>query len=406
MSKIEQSLNLQHTHYELRGKISAMANAMESQKKKILKLHLGNPGLFGLDCPEELLAVVRDNLHASQGYCDSKGLISAREAIHAKHSECGSINSHPERIYIGNGVSELINIALSALLNPGDEILLPQPVYPLWSAATTLNGGKVKYYTCDENNSWQPDTTDIENKITAKTKAIVIINPNNPTGSVYPTSCLRAIAKIAEKHQLVLFSDEIYADIIYPPYTFEPTASVTESTLMITFGGLSKNYLLAGFRCAWMSVSGRIDHAKDYIVGIEKLLAMRLCSNVPAQHAIPLALSSPRFNMLQQHPEMITKRNQVVERLNQIEGLSCQLPAGAFYVFPTFTKKELAWEKDDTWVLNFLEKYNILLAPGSTFAQPDQRHFRLVLLPSLKDLLLTCDKLEQFIQEMNMLPAT
>jgi alanine-synthesizing transaminase len=401
MPSLKQSNNLNHTHYELRGKISAMAAQMEAQNKKILKLHLGNPGLFGMDCPPELLNAISKNLPHSQGYCDSKGLLSAREAIHHKLISQQVINSHPDKIFIGNGVSELINISLAALLNPEDEVLLPRPVYPLWSAATTLNGAKVRYYDCCEDNAWLPNIDTIKQQISPKTKAIVIINPNNPTGSVYPEKTIMDIVKIAEAHQITLFSDEIYADIVYQETPFKTAASLTKNTLMITFGGLSKNYLLAGFRCAWMSISGQVSHAKDYINGIEKLLAMRLCANVPVQHAIPLALSDNRFNMLQQHPDMLEKRNQVIKRINQIDGLSCDLPAGAFYAFPKFTLPHLPWENDNEWVLQFLQEHHILLAPGSTFAQPDQRHFRLVLLPKLEELLEACDKLEFFTQTIS-----
>jgi alanine-synthesizing transaminase len=397
MKPIAQSHNLQQTHYELRGKISAMAADLERHNHSILKLHLGNPGLFGLSTPPELLEAIQKNLSRSQGYCDSKGLLSSREAICEHLINQGAHNVHTERTYIGNGVSELINIALGALLNPGDEVLLPQPVYPLWSAVTTLNGGVIRYYSCEEKNDWLPNINHIEQQINSKTKAIVIINPNNPTGSVYPEHNIRAISQLAEKNQLILFSDEIYADIIYPPHTFKSVASITKDTLAITFGGLSKNYLLAGFRCAWMTASGTTKHANDYLNGIEKLLAMRLCANVPVQHAIPVALSNEHFDCLKQYPNMLRKRNRVIDALNSIEGISCLTPAGAFYAYPRFTLNQLPWENDHQWILEFLTHHHILLAPGSTFAQPDHRHFRLVLLPSEEQLLYACDELKKFI---------
>ena len=397
MKPVVQSNNLKQTHYELRGKISSMAAQLEQQQHNILKLHLGNPGLFGLSSPPELLKSIQTHLPSSQGYCDSKGLISAREAICDHIIKLGGYGVHPERTYIGNGVSELINLALCALLNPGDEVLLPQPVYPLWSAVTSLHGGVIRYYSCDEDNHWLPNCEHMEQQINAKTKAIVVINPNNPTGSVYPEHHLQAISRLAEKHQLIIFSDEIYGNIIYPPHTFKSMASITKNTLLITFGGLSKNYLLAGFRCAWMTASGTTEHSDDYLNGIEKLLAMRLCANVPVQHAIPVALSDRRFNCLQQYPDMLTKRNRVIERLNSITGISCQEPAGAFYAYPKFTFDQLPWENDHHWILDFLTQHHILLAPGSTFAQPDHKHFRLVLLPDETLLLDACDQLETFI---------
>ena len=398
MQAINQSKLLQQTHYELRGKISSMANQLIQQKHSILKLHLGNPAIFNLDAPTELLEAVSSNLKLSQGYCDSKGLINAREAIVQYNLKQNIQDCHPDRTYIGSGASELINFSLAALLNPGDEVLLPQPVYPLWSAVTTWHGGVIRFYQCDENNDWQPNIQYLKKQITANTKAIVVINPNNPTGSVYPKKTLQAIAEIAQQHQLVIFSDEIYANIVQPDTSFTPMANITQDALVITFSGLSKNYLLAGFRCAWMTATGATKHADDYLNGIEKCLTMRLCANVPVQHAIPIALSDSRFSLTRQYPGMTEKHTKVIQRLNAIEGLHCNMLSGAFYAYPKWDKSLVNWEHDEDWVLDFLQQHHILIAPGSTFCQPDQQHFRLVLLAELNQLLNTCDRLEEFIK--------
>ena len=397
MTDIPQSYHLQNTHYELRGKVSAMALKLEAQGHQLLKLHLGNPGLFNLDAPAALIDCVSSHLQASQAYCHSKGLPQAREAILQHWQRNNGPGVHLDNILMGNGVSELINVVLQALVNPGDEILLPRPTYPLWSAATTLCGGVCRYYDCFAENEWQPDIDHLESLVTPRTRAIVVINPNNPTGSLYSTECLQAIARIAATHQLVLFSDEIYSDIVYEPHQFEAMAPHSQDTFTVTFRGLSKNYLLAGYRCAWMVVSGTITQGQDYLNGINKLLEMRLCPNVPAQYAVPMALSDPAFTLLQHHPEMVNKRNQVVDRLNQIEGLHCHRPAGAFYAYPSWEPAVCCWDHDEQWVFEFLQQHRILLAPGSTFAQNDPYHFRIAMLPDTQALLDACDCLEEFI---------
>ena len=399
MKPIKQSQHLQDTHYELRGKLSRAADALLSRGESIMKLHLGNPGLFNLNAPQPILDHINDNLVPAQAYCDSRGLPLARQAIldhwHAK----GLPETDMNHVFIGNGVSELINICLQALLNPGDTILLPQPVYPLWSAAATACGGKVDYYPCREENGWLPTLADIENSITEHTRAITIINPNNPTGAVFPKQLLRDIGQLAAQHNLVVFADEIYSDIVYPSTSgFHYLANECPDALTITFHGLSKNFLLAGYRCAWMVFSGQLEHADCYIDGINKLLSMRLCASVPAQYAIPAALSDPKYTLLNQYPEMITKKDNVIARLNTIKGLHCHVPDGAFYAYPSWDPSVVSWDEDISWILDFLEQHHILLAPGSTFAQPDNRHFRLVLLPSEAELLRFCDKLEEFIQ--------
>ena len=394
---ISQSQHVSNAHYELRGRLTQAANALQAKDKHLLKLHLGNPGLFNLTAAEELIKAITDNLTSSQAYCDSKGLMSARLAIqqHARDNNLAEIKL--DHIMIGNGVSELINFSLQALLNPGDEVLLPQPVYPLWSAATTLHGGQVYNYRCNKDN-WLPDIDHLASQISSKTKALVVINPNNPTGSVYPREILEAIAALAAQHNLVLFADEIYSEILYDDTPFHYCASLDHDALIISFHGLSKNYLLAGYRCAWLTASGATDRARGYLDGIAKLMSMRLCANVPAQHAIATALQNPQYGFLQRYPEMVTKRNRVIAALNNIEGLSCHRPQGAFYAYPQWDAGTEVWDKDEDWVLDFLTQEQVLLAPGSTFAQPDQRHFRLVLLPDEADCLLACEKLQHFMQ--------
>ena len=387
---------LEHTSYELRGKISAAADQLELAGEQILKLHLGNPGLFGLSAPQAVLDGVAHNLDKSQSYCHSKGLPLAREAILTHWQQHDLPQTDVDNIFIGNGVSELIHVVLQALLNPGDEVLLPQPDYPLWSAATNLHGGVSVYYQCDEQNQWQPDVEHMASQINERTKAIVLINPNNPTGAVYTKEILQAIAELARKHQLLVFSDEIYSDIVYEPDDFTYFSSIADDLLTITFHGLSKNYLLAGYRCAWMVVSGDRSGAGEYLQGIHKLLTMRLCPNVPAQYAIPVALSDPEYSLLKQYPNMYAKRELIIKQLNSIEGLSCIKPAGSFYAYPAWDEAVVSWQHDEDWVLQFLQQYRILLAPGTTFGQPDQRHFRLVFLPKEEELLQLCASLRDF----------
>jgi alanine-synthesizing transaminase len=393
----EQSPHLDNVQYELRGEISAVAEQLVTQGHDILQLQLGNPGLFGLRAPQALMDTVVKNLGASQAYCHYKGLLSAREAIEQHWREQQLAETTLDHIFIGNGVSELVHITLQALLSPGDEVLMPQPVYPLWPATTELYGGVVKYYPCDKQNNWLPDIEAMEQQITPDSKAIVIINPNNPTGVVYPRELLEQIASLARKHHLMIFSDEIYSDIVYEPYQFHPMASVSDDVVTITFQGLSKNYLLAGFRCAWAVVSGDVGCASSYLAGVNKLLSMRLCANVPAQHAISEALSNSKHSFLHLYPEMQQKRDLLIDTLNDIDGLSCMSPQGAFYAYPYWDSSVANWETDTAWVLSFLREHHILLAPGSTFCQSDSLHFRLAFLCDWDRLEYTCVKLKQLI---------
>ncbi len=393
---IIQANNISHSHYELRGQLNVIADQMAQRHIDIFKLNLGSPGLFGLQAATPLVNTVAQKLASSEAYCNSLGLFSAREAI-LNHWQLQQLpNTSVDQIFMGNGVSELIMIVLQALLNPGDEVLLPRPVYPLWSAATYACGGCVRFYDCLEENNWLPDSEQIAALINARTKAIVVINPNNPTGAVYPPSVLQAIGDLANKHQLVVFADEIYSTIVYEQQPFHHLAPYCQDTLTISFDGLSKNYLLAGYRCAWMICSGNVAMATDYIAGIKKLMGMRLCANVPAQHAVAPALAHPDYTFLARYPEFESKRNTVVNALNNIPGLSCDKPGGAFYLYPSWDESYCHWERDEDWLLAFLERYHILFAAGSSFWQDDQRHFRIVLLPELPILQEVVAKLAEF----------
>lgn len=398
MQTIVQSRNLANAHYELRGRVAQMASEMQRQGETILPMHLGNPGLFGLEAHPDLCQAIVENLIPAQAYCDSLGLPQARSAIAEDWQKKGGRSVSIDRIFVGNGVSELINAALLALLNPGDEILLPQPVYPLWSAVTELCGGVVKFYRCSESEGWLPDVDHMTRLVTQKTKAIVLINPNNPTGAVYPSGLLQDVGRLAAEHQLVLFADEIYSDILFDDAQFTHAGHVVEEPLVISFDGLSKNYLMAGYRCAWMVCSGNVAVARDYINGIKKILSMRLCANVPSQYAIELALSSDDYRFLSRVPDLQRRRDHTVAALNKIEGCSCHTPQGAFYLFPRWDESSCYWHADTDWIMSFLKQNCILLAPGSTFSQPDQLHFRMVLLPDFDTLQETVRRLNDFMQ--------
>ena len=394
------SQHLQQAEYELRGRLATEANRLIQAGHDIRTLHLGNPGLFGLHAPAPIVQAVADNLVKSQAYCHSYGLPEAREAILSQWNEKVGVATDRDSIFIGNGVSELIHVALGALINPGDEVLVPQPNYPLWTAVLNLQGGKAASYQCDEANEWQPDIAHMASMITEKTKAIVVINPNNPTGAVYSKEVLEQIVALAKQHQLILFADEIYSDIVYPPDTFNHLASISgDDVFTISFTGLSKNYTLAGYRCAWMVLSGEREHARDYIAGIEKLMTMRLCANVPSQYAIKEALSKPEYTLLNHYPDLLARRDQLMQALNAIDGLSCVTPKGAFYAFPRWDSEVAIWDHDEQWALQLLQQYHVLISPGSTFEQPDPYHFRLVFLPAWEELADTCVKLQQLKEQ-------
>lgn len=388
MSDIKQSEKLRHVCYEIRGPAMQQAKKLEEEGYKIIKLNIGNPGAFGFDAPEEILRDVILNLPQSQAYSDSKGLFNARKAIMHETQRLNVKGVGINDIYLGNGVSELIVMAMQALLNNGDEVLVPAPDYPLWTAAVTLSGGKAVHYLCDESAEWQPDIDDIRSKITKNTKAIVVINPNNPTGAVYSRELLLQIIELARENNLIVYADEIYDKILYDGAVHTPMASLAEDILIISFNGLSKNYRLAGFRAGWMVLSGAKAHAKDYIEGLEILSNMRLCANVPAQQAVQTALGGYQSinELIVPGGRLHDQRDMAWNILTSIPGVTCVKPKGAIYLFPRLDPDVHPMKSDDKFVLDFLNDEKVLLVKGSGFNISDMQHFRVVFLPN-KDML-------------------
>ncbi len=399
MELLNKSNKLNSVCYDIRGPVAREAKRLEEDGHRILKLNIGNPAPFGFEAPEEIIRDVIHNLPESQGYCDSKGLFSARKAIMQSYQQVGLFDVGVEDIYIGNGVSELIVMAMQGLLNNGDEILVPAPDYPLWTAAVNLSGGKARHYICDEQADWMPDLEDIRRKITPQTRGLVIINPNNPTGAVYSKEMLLELLQIAREHNLVVFSDEIYDRILYDGAVHVPTATLADDLLIITFNGLSKAYRAAGFRMGWMMLSGRRDHARGYIEGLEMLASMRLCSNVPMQHAIQTALGGYQSinELILPTGRLCLQRDLVVDRLNAMDGVSCYKPKGALYAFPKLDMKKFNLVNDQHLVLDLLLQEKILLVQGSAFNWPEPDHLRVVFLPHLEDLNRAMDHLERFL---------
>lgn len=396
---ISKSLKLDDVCYDIRGPILEQARRLEEDGHRILKLNIGNPAPFGFDAPQEIVRDVIHNLPAAQGYSDSQGIYSSRKAIMQYCQQLAIDDVQIEDIYIGNGVSELIVIAMQALLNNGDEMLIPAPDYPLWTAAVTLAGAQPVHYLCDENNGWLPDPDDIESRINEHTRGIVIINPNNPTGAVYPQDLLMRLADIARRHDLPIFSDEIYDKILYDGLTHTAIASLADDLLFVTFNGLSKTYRAAGFRAGWMVVSGMKSRARDYIEGLDILTSMRLCSNVPAQYAIQTALGGYQSvqELVAPQGRWTRQRDLAWEMLNEIPGVSCNRPGGALYLFPRLDPHRYPVACDEQLVLELLREEHILLVQGSAFNWPDQNHLRLVFLPRVEDLQPALERLHQFL---------
>ena len=378
---------------------------MEEEGHRILKLNIGNPKPFGLDAPEEIIQDVIYNLPDSEGYCDSKGLFSARKAIMQYAQQKRIANVTIEDIIIGNGVSELIVMCMQGLLNNGDEVLVPAPDYPLWTGAISLAGGRAVHYICDEQSDWYPDLDDMRSKITDKTRAMVLINPNNPTGAVYPDALLLEMLEIAREHNLIVFSDEIYDKILFDGATHTSTGALADDLLIITFNGLSKNYRLAGFRSGWMIISGAKHKAKDYIEGLEMLASMRLCANVPAQHAIQTALGGYQSidDLVAPTGRICQQRDIAYEMLNDIPGISCVKPKGALYCFPKVDAKRFNIRNDERMVLDLLEQQKILIVHGTAFNWPAPDHFRVVFLPRPEDLTNALDKTKHFFETYQQL---
>ncbi|AWM79047.1 aminotransferase [Gammaproteobacteria bacterium ESL0073] len=396
----EKSNKLANVCYDIRGPVLEHAKRLEEEGQRILKLNIGNPATFGFEAPVEMLQDMIKNLPLAQGYCDSKGLFSARKAVMQYYQQNLVEGVTVEDIYIGNGVSELIVMSLQALLNNGDEVLIPAPDYPLWTAATTLSGGRAVHYLCDEQANWFPDVNDIKSKITKNTKAILLINPNNPTGAVYSKELLLEIIEVARQHNLVIFSDEIYDKILYDDAKHTIAASLANDVVFITFGGLSKVYRSAGFRSGWLVISGNKNAAKGYIEGINMLSNMRLCANVPAQNAIQTALGGYQTiqDLVKPGGRLYEQREITWQMLNAIPGVSCVKPMGALYAFPKLDPKVYPIRNDEKLVLDFLLQEKILVVQGTAFNWIHPDHLRIVTLPRVDDLEEAIKRLEKFLK--------
>ncbi|MGN6300908.1 MAG: pyridoxal phosphate-dependent aminotransferase [Angustibacter sp.] len=394
-----QSRKLADVCYDIRGPVLAEAQRLEREGHRILKLNIGNPAPFGFEAPEGILADVVAALPTAQGYCDSQGLVSARRAVVQYHQAKGVEGIDVDDVYLGNGVSELIVMALQALLDNGDEVLIPAPDYPLWTASVSLAGGRPVHYLCDESAGWQPDLDDLAAKITDRTKAIVVINPNNPTGAVYGTPVLEGIADLARRHGLMLLSDEIYDQILYGDATHTATAAVAPDVLCLTFNGLSKAYRLAGFRSGWLVVSGPTSEARSYIEGLTILANMRLCANVPAQHAIATALGGRHGldELVLPGGRLREQRDTALRLLAEIPGVSCTEPDGALYLFPRLDPDVYDVKDDQQLVLELLREQHLLLVQGTGFNWPDPDHLRIVTLPHVDDLTDAIGRLGEFL---------
>ncbi|MEE8618148.1 MAG: pyridoxal phosphate-dependent aminotransferase [Nitrosomonadaceae bacterium] len=388
MQLILKSSKLANVCYDIRGPVLDRAKQMEEEGQHIIKLNIGSPGSFGFDAPDEILRDIIHNLSAASGYCDSKGLFSARKAIMHYAQEKHIQDVQMDDIFIGNGVSELIVMAMQALLNNGDEVLIPAPDYPLWTATVVLAGGTARHYMCDEQSSWLPSLDDIRSKITPRTRAIVIINPNNPTGSLYPDELLCEIIEIARQNHLIIYADEIYDKVLYGDAKHTSIASLANDVLFVTFSGLSKNYRAAGFRSGWAVVSGKKHHAHDYITGFAMLASMRLCANVPAQYGIQTALGGYQSinDLVMPTGRLMRQRDLAWKLLTEIPGISCFKPPAAMYLFPRLDPKVYPIKDDQQFVLDLLMEEKVLLVQGSGFNWPHPDHFRVVFLPNSDDL--------------------
>ncbi|MBE0406342.1 aminotransferase class I/II-fold pyridoxal phosphate-dependent enzyme [Psychrobacter sp. AOP22-C1-22] len=399
MNTIKKSDKLQNVCYDIRGPLLQTANKMEAEGKRILKLNIGNPAPFGLEAPHEILRDVAMNLPEATGYSDSQGIFSARKAVLQYYQSKGLLSAVDVRdVYLGNGVSELIVMTMQALMNDGDEVLVPMPDYPLWTAAANLAGGTAVHYRCNEEDNWHPDIEDIKSKITSKTKGIVVINPNNPTGALYSDEVLLQIIQVAKEHDLIIMADEIYDRILYDDMQHTPMSTLTDEVLVLSYNGLSKSHRIAGFRAGWMMVSGRKQHATDFIEGLNMLASMRLCSNVQGQYAIQTAMGGYQSmkDLTSQKGRLYKQRELAVSRLNAIKGISCTMPQGAFYCFPKMDPEIYPVEDDMQFMMDLLIEENVLMVQGSGFNWDKPDHFRLVFLPNLHDLEEAMDRLDRF----------
>ncbi|MGP4905732.1 aminotransferase class I/II-fold pyridoxal phosphate-dependent enzyme [Psychrobacter faecalis] len=399
MNPIKKSDKLQNVCYDIRGPLLQTANKMEAEGKRILKLNIGNPAPFGLEAPHEILRDVAMNLPEATGYSDSQGIFAARKAVLQYYQSKGLLSAVDVRdVYLGNGVSELIVMTMQALMNDADEVLVPMPDYPLWTAAANLAGGTAVHYRCNEDDNWHPDIEDIKSKITSKTKGIVVINPNNPTGALYSDEVLLQIIEVAKEHDLIIMADEIYDRILYDDMTHTPMSTLTDDVLVLSYNGLSKSHRIAGFRAGWMMVSGKKDHAADFIEGLDMLASMRLCSNVQGQYAIQTAMGGYQSmkELTSKSGRLSKQRELAVSRLNAIKGISCTMPQGAFYCFPKMDPEVYPIKDDMQFMMDLLIEENVLMVQGTGFNWDAPDHFRLVFLPNLHDLEDAMDRLDRF----------
>lgn len=397
--ELQQSAKLADVLYDVRGPALTRAKQLEQEGHRILKLNIGNPAPFGFEAPQELVTDMVANLPQAQGYSDSKGLLSARRSVVQYAETKGIAGVDVEDIYLGNGVSELIVMSLQAMLDNGDEVLVPAPDYPLWTAAVNLAGGKAVHYLCDEQADWAPDIADLESKVTARTKAVVVINPNNPTGAVYDRPVLEALVDVARRHRLVIMSDEIYDKILYEDAVHVATAAVAPDLFCLTFNGLSKSYRVAGYRAGWMILSGPKSHASSYIEGLDMLANMRLCANVPGQHIIQAALGGKQTirDLVLPGGRLREQRDRTYELLTSIPGVSCVKPRGALYCFPRLDPQVYPVRDDRALILDLLEQQHVLVVQGTGFNWPHPDHLRIVTLPRVEQLEDAIGRLRTFL---------
>jgi len=399
MKLLQKSHKLDNVCYDIRGKIHQEALRMEEEGQRILKLNIGNTATFGFEAPEEVVRDVIRSLPNSQGYCESNGIFPARKAIAQYYQQKGMKNVDADDIFIGNGASELITMTMNALLNNGDEVLVPAPDYPLWTAAINLAGGKAVHYMCDEQANWYPDIEDMKKKVTSRTVGIVLINPNNPTGAVYPTSLLQEIVEFARQNNLVIFADEIYDKILYDDVAHRSICTLADDVTVVTFNGLSKVYRACGFRMGWILITGPEKRNKGFVDGIKLMMAMRLCANVPLQHAIQTALGGYQSinELIIPGGRLYQQRTAMYERLSAIDGITVVKPHGALYMFPKLDKK-FNIKDDQKFAMDLLKQEKMLIVQGTGFNWPEPNHFRVVFLPSIDIINDACDRLEHFLK--------
>lgn len=399
MKQFKKASRLNGVYYEVRGRVADEAERMLADGKDIIMLNTGNPPVFGLTTPAEIVGCLAERIETAEGYSLTKGLPGVRRAIADYCKSKNIIGVTENDVFTGNGVSEMIMISMQALLNEGDEILVPSPDYPLWTAAVRLMGGRAEHYICDEQAEWYPDISDMQKKITSRTKGIVVINPNNPTGALYPRQLLEQIAELARRYGLILFSDEIYDRLVMDGLEHISVASLAPDLPVITLNGLSKSHMMPGFRCGWITISGDTSSVRDYVAGINMLASMRLCSNVLAQTMIPAALvqADPARELLVPGGRLYEQREIITEALNSIPGVSAVRPKAAFYIFPKLDIKKFNISDDEQFALDFLKQERVMIVHGRGFNWSEPDHFRVVYLPAAADLRLVAERLTRFL---------